>query len=65
MFFNSNMTLEEAISKYESKNKEDLEKVNNKDDLIESDLFNLIDSMYEKKNQEMNKNVRSIIDHNL
>ena len=49
MFFNSNMTLEEAISKYESKNKEDLEKVNNKDDLIESDLFNLIDSMYEKK----------------
>ncbi len=49
MFFNSNMTLEEAISKYESKNKEDLEKINNKDDLIESDLFNLIDSMYEKK----------------
>ena len=47
--FDKDMTLEEAIKKYEPK---EVEKVEEKDDLIESDLFNLIDSMYDKDNKE-------------
>lgn len=46
--FNKDMTLEEAIKKYEPKESEVLEK----DDLIESDLFDLIDSMYDKNIKE-------------
>ena len=53
MFFDKDMTLEDAIKKYDSAN----EKLNGdgekeKDDLIESDLFNLIDSMYDKETKE-------------
>ncbi len=49
MFFDKDMTLEEAINKYEAKEKEEIKE---KDDLIESDLFNLIDSMYDKETKE-------------
>ena len=49
MFFTKDMTLEDAIIQYDNKNKE---KVEEKDDLIESDLFNLIDSMYDKESKE-------------
>ena len=51
MFFNDNddMTLEDAINNYEAHEKEKLQE---KDDLIESDLFNLIDSMYDKESKE-------------
>jgi hypothetical protein len=61
MFFDSDMTLEDAINEYDSRNKvkeetediEETEEVNEKkDDLIESDLFNLIDSMYDKEPKE-------------
>ncbi len=53
MFFDNDMTLEEAMSKYESKlDDEEVTKLAKKDDLIESDLFNLIDSMYDKDNTE-------------
>lgn len=51
MFFNSEMTLEDAINEYDSKNKKSDETLE-KDDLIESDLFNLIDSMYDKESKE-------------
>ena len=56
MFFDPDMTLEEAINQYDSSNKAK-EKVETpepeeKDDLIESDLFNLIDSMYDKETKE-------------
>ena len=50
MFFDKDMTLEEAINQYE--NKKSVEEDGEKDDLIESDLFNLIDSMYDKKTKE-------------
>ena len=53
MFFDNDITLEEAMSKYESKlDDEELTKIAKKDDLIESDLFNLIDSMYDKDETE-------------
>lgn len=49
MFFTNDMTLEDAINQYDKKSNE---KVEEKDDLIESDLFNLIDSMYDKETKE-------------
>ena len=54
MFFDSDMTLEEAINKYDSTTKtvEEPKEEDEKDDLIESDLFNLIDSMYDKETKE-------------
>ncbi len=55
MFFDKDMTLEEAINKYDSMNEQLEPKKENskeKDDLIESDLFNLIDSMYDKEIKE-------------
>ena len=53
MFFTDDMTLEDAINQYDSKMKEKEEPVEEeKDDLIESDLFNLIDSMYDKETKE-------------
>ena len=51
MFFSSDMTLEDAINEYDNRNKEVIA-TNEKDDLIESDLFNLIDSMYDKESKE-------------
>lgn len=59
--FDKDMTLEEAIKKYEPK---EAEKIEDKDDLIESDLFNLIDSMYDKNPKE-DINEWNIINHNL
>ena len=53
IFFNSNMTLEEAFSKYEMESDDDQIRIlNDKTDLIESDLFNLIDSMYDKNDNK-------------
>lgn len=52
MFFDKNMTLEEAFSKYNSTLDNELNELSNKDDLIESDLFSLIDSMYDKNGKE-------------
>ena len=54
MFFDPDMTLEEAINKYDSTKeaKEEKKEPEEKDDLIESDLFNLIDSMYVKETKE-------------
>ncbi len=57
MFFTNDMTLEDAINQYDSRTKgkeveEEKEKDKDKDDLIESDLFNLIDSMYDKETKE-------------
>lgn len=53
MFFGSDMTLEEAFSKYDmSSEGEELKALSEKDDLIESDLFNLIDSMYDKNDNK-------------
>ncbi len=53
MFFDKeidkDMTLEDAIKQYEE---HETKKVEEKDELIESDLFNLIDSMYDKNLEE-------------
>ena len=51
MFFNNDMTLEDAINQYDKKH-DAAPKTEEKDDLIESDLFNLIDSMYDKESKE-------------
>lgn len=53
MFFDD-LTLEEAISKYELKDEGKEKTPSEADDLIESDLFNLIDSMYDKDTKEEN-----------
>ncbi len=50
MFFDSDMTLEDAINKYD--NKKESTNSEESSDLIESDLFNLIDSMYDKDIKE-------------
>lgn len=53
MFFSNDMTLEEAFSKYDMASESDeLNVLSEKDDLIESDLFNLIDSMYDKNDNK-------------
>ena len=53
MFFTNDMTLEEAFSKYDmSSEADELSSLAEKDDLIESDLFNLIDSMYDKNDNK-------------
>ncbi len=53
MFFTNDMTLEDAINQYDNRNKaKEVEEEKDKDDLIESDLFNLIDSMYDKETKE-------------
>ena len=50
MFFSNDMTLEDAINAYDAKKENEVPE--EKDDLIESDLFNLIDSMYDKETEE-------------